>query len=468
MSRHGSAASLPLQIALDFFTIMGGFYLSYLITHSGWLPWDIGPGNLTREDSVLLALLSALLIILIFAWQKVYNPTYSILQVDDSRRFVRAVIMGETSIFLPFFYAPRNSESLTIVTAAVVLVPMLLAVQKSLFGAVMSGIFKHPRRGRRLLILGNGEISEYLLRRAVEHNNPPYEPVGLLDNDPSHTGALVRTGSREIDGAMPVLGTYSSLPDIIRAQAVDEVWINDSNLPRQTLTKVISDCETAGAEVAMIPSFGGLTAPSLDVSYLNGIPIMRAKKINARPIYELLKRMVDFVAATLGLLAISPLFLLLAALVKLDSRGPALFRQARVGYKGRQFKMFKFRTMFADADPYAVTPQTRDDPRITRFGRFLRRTSLDELPQILNVLTGEMSLVGPRPEMPFIVAEYNAYQRLRLEVIPGITGLWQISGDRSIPIHQNLDYDLYYIDNRSALLDLVILWRTVWTAVKGI
>jgi lipopolysaccharide/colanic/teichoic acid biosynthesis glycosyltransferase len=165
---------------------------------------------------------------------------------------------------------------------------------------------------------------------------------------------------------------------------------------------------------------------------------------------------------------LSPVFILLALLVKLNSKGPVIFLQKRVGLNGKRFLFYKFRSMYMDAPVYAVTPQSGRDTRITPIGRFLRRTSLDELPQLWSVFKGQMSLVGPRPEMPFIVAKYNDLQRQRLNVKPGITGLWQISADRKNAIHENMDYDIYYINNQSFLLDVVILLRTVWSCVRGV
>jgi lipopolysaccharide/colanic/teichoic acid biosynthesis glycosyltransferase len=155
-------------------------------------------------------------------------------------------------------------------------------------------------------------------------------------------------------------------------------------------------------------------------------------------------------------------------LIKLDSKGSALFRQERVGLNGRRFHMFKFRTMYANASAYAFSPKESDDCRITRLGRILRRTSLDELPQLLNVLLGNMSLVGPRPEMPFIVDTYTERHSQRLRVQPGITGLWQLSGDRNYLIHENIEYDLYYIKHRNFFMDLAILWHTTIFAMRGI
>ena len=158
----------------------------------------------------------------------------------------------------------------------------------------------------------------------------------------------------------------------------------------------------------------------------------------------------------------------MALLIKRDSEGPVFFKQKRVGVNGKQFYIYKFRTMTVESDPYAINPLDINDSRITRVGRFLRKTSVDELPQIINVLKGEMSFVGPRPEMPFIVDAYEEVHRERLKVMPGITGLWQLSGDRKRAIHENMDYDLYYIRNMSFFLDLAILLETFIFAFRGI
>ena len=183
--------------------------------------------------------------------------------------------------------------------------------------------------------------------------------------------------------------------------------------------------------------------------------------------YDAVKRVCDFAAALLLLILLLPAFALIAALVKVDSPGPALFCQHRVGKNGRKFVLWKFRSMRIDVPKYARSPTSNKDARLTRMGRLIRRISVDELPQLVNVLKGEMSLVGPRPEMPFIVDRYTHAERKRLAIKPGITGLWQISSGRARPIHQNLQYDLHYIRNQNLILDLSILLRTIGAVVRG-
>lgn len=179
-----------------------------------------------------------------------------------------------------------------------------------------------------------------------------------------------------------------------------------------------------------------------------------------------LKRVFDVVFSSVCIIMLLPLGLLVFVLVKLDSHGPAIFRQQRVGKDGKKFMIYKFRTLYVNSNPYAITPKSNHDPRITRLGKVLRLSNLDEIPQFFNVLKGEMSVVGPRPEMPFIVNEYTEFQKKRLSVKPGVTGPWQLYGDKQKAIHENIEYDIHYIENQSLIGDLKIILKTCWYVMK--
>jgi lipopolysaccharide/colanic/teichoic acid biosynthesis glycosyltransferase len=184
--------------------------------------------------------------------------------------------------------------------------------------------------------------------------------------------------------------------------------------------------------------------------------------------YAFIKRTWDVAASLILLGSLSPLLVLISILIRIESPGPAFFCQRRIGKDGAEFLLWKFRSMHVSAPKYAPSPTSCLDPRLTCIGRLMRRISLDELPQLLNVVAGEMSLVGPRPEMPFIVDGYTSHQRLRLAVKPGITGLWQVSPARAFPIHENLQYDLHYIRHQNLILDVSILLRTVTAVILGV
>ncbi|MEK7188130.1 MAG: sugar transferase [Patescibacteria group bacterium] len=183
--------------------------------------------------------------------------------------------------------------------------------------------------------------------------------------------------------------------------------------------------------------------------------------------YRVSKRTADLVAAAGGLIILSPAFVAISLLIRKDGPGRAILKQERVGQYGKKFFIYKFRTMDQSTPLYAPGPRRESDERVTRIGRFLRRYSLDELPQLWNVLRGEMSIVGPRPEMPFLVVQHNEWQKMRLSVKPGITGLWQILGRKDIPLSENLEYDFYYIHHQSFLMDLVIMLKTIPAIILG-
>ena len=187
-----------------------------------------------------------------------------------------------------------------------------------------------------------------------------------------------------------------------------------------------------------------------------------------RRFYDTFKRSFDLIVGGLLLLLTAPAWAIISVWIRLTSPGPIFFRQQRTGQNGKPFDMLKFRSMYVEAPVYAESPQDSTDRRITSAGRILRKTSLDELPQLLNVLRGDMSLVGPRPEMPFITMDYTPVEMLRLAVPQGLTGFWQLSADRKYSIHESIEYDLYYIENRGFFLDLAILLHTALFAMRGV
>jgi lipopolysaccharide/colanic/teichoic acid biosynthesis glycosyltransferase len=184
--------------------------------------------------------------------------------------------------------------------------------------------------------------------------------------------------------------------------------------------------------------------------------------------YSVFKRLIDILLSALLILLTLPVSLAVAILVKATSPGPVFFRQERTGQSGTPFIMLKFRSMYVDTPHYGRSPESSQDKRITPAGRFLRKTSLDELPQLWNVLIGQMSLVGPRPEMPYVTQTYSPLERRRLSVPQGLTGFWQLSGDRKFVIHQAIEYDLYYIENRGIFLDFAILLHTLFFFMNGL
>jgi exopolysaccharide biosynthesis polyprenyl glycosylphosphotransferase len=254
--------------------------------------------------------------------------------------------------------------------------------------------------------------------------------------------------------------------------AIDEVIITLPWMYHRKIVSIISQCERQKVGVRIVPDMFQMTLSHLDTEDLGGIPMIGVREISISRSQLVVKRASDLVISLVGLILLFPFFLLLAAIIRLDSPGPVVFRQIRVGKDEQLFPCYKFRSMREGADEEkeklrdqdevdGATFKIRNDPRVTGVGRFLRRTSLDELPQLLNVFLGHMSLVGPRPAIPAEVQRYQPWHRRRLEVAPGITGLWQVSGRSELTFDEMVLLDLYYIENWSPLLDLQILLRTI-------
>jgi exopolysaccharide biosynthesis polyprenyl glycosylphosphotransferase len=297
-----------------------------------------------------------------------------------------------------------------------------------------------------------------------------YRVVGFLDDDLAKQGATIRS--------LPLLGALNDARTVIQREKIAEVLIASSKIPADKVLDVITECERFGCEFKIVPGILELIASRVDVDEVAGVPLLTVSEIRLKGLNAALKRGADLAGSGLGLLLISPLLLFFAALVKLTSPGPVFYGQERVGLDGKTFPMYKFRSMIKDADK--MFPQLeplseveghvfkmKNDPRITPLGRFMRRFSIDELPQLLNVLRGEMSLVGPRPPLPREVVKYNAWHRKRLRVRPGITGLWQVSGRSQLPFEDMVRLDIYYIENWSLWQDLKILIRTLPVTLTG-
>jgi exopolysaccharide biosynthesis polyprenyl glycosylphosphotransferase len=342
------------------------------------------------------------------------------------------------------------------------------------YGAVRIFVRQRSRRAgalSRVLIVGTGTTGARLARALRVRMAGATTIAGFLDEDPRRVGEA-------IDG-IPVISTLDNTVKIIDQHQIDEIIIA---LPLESHPRVVAlvrELQGTPAHIRVVPDFLDFAVLRASVDYLEGLPIVGLRVPALSDEARVAKRLFDIIVSALLLVLLAPIFGIISALIRRDSPGPAIYRAERVGENGRLFQMYKFRTMVEDAEQQwesviARRPDGRlsfkhpDDPRITRIGRWLRRTSLDELPQLINVLKGEMSLVGPRPELPVIVREeYEPWQWSRFTVPQGMTGWWQIN--RRGYEHQHLctTDDLYYIQNYSLLLDISILLQTVRVVLGG-
>ena len=311
------------------------------------------------------------------------------------------------------------------------------------------------------LIVGvNGEAEH--LAALMQHPSFGFRSLGMIA-----TGS----GQAEHDD-LPVLGTVSDLREVIRAVRAECVFVASSALDTQEMKHVAKAVRLEGVEVRITATLPEVLSSRVSVQSVAGVTALSLRPVRLTGAQTVLKRAFDVVVAGIGTLLISPFLLAIAVAVKVTSPGPAFYRQTRVGQRGRPFTMLKFRTMHVGADAmidalreqhdvHDLMFKLADDPRVTRLGRFLRRYSLDEFPQLINVIKGEMSLVGPRPPLPEEVTRYDDWQFDRLEVPPGISGLWQVSGRSDLSFDDCVRLDLFYIENWSLVYDLYILAKTI-------
>jgi exopolysaccharide biosynthesis polyprenyl glycosylphosphotransferase len=358
--------------------------------------------------------------------------------------------------------------------------PVLVALVVTSVTALADGIARALGRGyahrvdplrQRTVIVGSGIVADRLAERIEQHSEFGLQSIGLVDDDVHSVNEEER---------LPKLGSLSDLDDVIARKAIDRVIIAFSRASHQELLDCIRVCRTHRVAVDLVPRLFELVDNGRTVTQIGGMPVL---EIGAPPLghaSRIAKRVLDVIGSGLLLLAISPILLLVALAIKLDSRGPVFFRQIRAGRGGTSFRVFKFRTMYCDAEQRkseldeaneaddGVMFKIKKDPRITRVGGLLRRTSLDELPQLINVLTGEMSLVGPRP-LILVEAEKAAqsWHARRLDLRPGITGLWQVSGRSDIPFQEMVRFDYQYVSGWSIARDIEILLATIPVVLSG-
>ncbi len=280
-------------------------------------------------------------------------------------------------------------------------------------------------------------------------------------------------------GDVPVVGSFRTIVEAATAAEADTIAVTASaELTASRLRRLGWQLEGSGIDLVVAPALTDVAGPRIRTRPVAGLPLIHVEPPDLNGRAKIVKGMADWIIAVVGLLLISPVLLFIAACIKIDSRGPVFFRQRRVGQDGEEFRVFKFRTMYIDAEERlaelrhlnegdGLLFKMRNDPRVTSVGRFLRRYSLDELPQLLNVLTGEMSLVGPRPPLPSEVALYDGDVARRLLVKPGITGLWQVSGRSDLSWEDGIRLDLYYVENWSLTTDLLIMWKTLGAVMRA-
>ncbi len=458
-------------VVLDIIFINLAFVLSYIVRYEWDFPYPVDPlYDAPFWPYIPTAILLTVLCLIGYQMDGLYE--------SHSRRQWTSKIYGLTTgtatsivfiMALTFFLQPLVYSRGMLVLAAVLIVVFLSLARLGY------DVFLAQRRQRgigveRVLIVGAGEVGRAVMRTILGDISLGYQMVGYVDDDPSKgTGHL---------GRIKGLGELDQIPSIIVEEKVDEVIVTLSWQYHRKIMHIVSQCERQNVRVRVVPDVFQQRMQHVDLDSLRGIPLIGPAPAQMGSSARLAKRIIDLAFTILILPVLAIIFPIVGILIKLDSSGPIIFKQRRVGKDGHVFDVYKFRSMVEGADKMqadladqneAEGPlfKMKNDPRVTRLGRIIRQTSVDELPQFINVLKGDMSIIGPRPGTPDEVAQYEPWQRERLSMPPGITGLWQVSGRSDVPFDEMCLLDIFYIDNWSLDLDIRIFLQTILYVLTG-
>ena len=409
----------------------------------------------------------------VMAANRAYESRFLGTGSEEFRRVFRAAI-GFIAIVASVSYAAQIELARGYVAIALPLGTALTLLGRYGARRVLHAQRARGRCTRRVLAIGDRHHIVELVRHVRRATHSGLHVVGACVPDAGEPTVRVPGGD------VPVVGTLTSVTDAIRRLRADAVAVTASPaVSAQTLRRLAWELEGSGVDLLVSPVLTDVAGPRISIRPVAGLPLLHINEPEFTGGRRLLKGVLDRTLAGVGLLLLLPVLLLIGLLVRADSPGPAIFRQHRVGQGGRGFTCYKFRSMrvTAEADRALLLDlnersegllfKIRDDPRITRVGRWLRKYSMDELPQLWNVFKGDMSAVGPRPPLPSEAEKYGFDVRRRLLVKPGLTGLWQISGRADLPWDEAVRLDLFYVENWSPALDLLVLWKTAFAVLRG-
>lgn len=444
--------SLTLTLIIfDSLSVILAFLTAYFLRNNGFFRFFLDP--IQPIEVYLRALPFAItLLLVVFAISGLYEPKQRITKVSEMYKSLQAVMLW-TLFIMAGSYLSKYEYSRIIVIQLYFFTSFFVVFGRLIVRNLQNSFFTNGFGRINILIVGAGRPGREIARRLENYKLVGFNLVGFIDD--------------KINDKEKVLGGLSQLNKAIKKYNVHEVYIADPALSHEKILTLVAKCPSFTTKFKITSNIFDLITGSVDIANLESIPSLDLERSSFYLWKKLYKRLFDFIFALFGLILSSPLWIGIILAIKFDSKGKTILTQDRVGQNGKLFKMYKFRTMYSETPLYKKAPDKKDDKRITKVGKFLRRTSLDELPQLINILKGEMSLVGPRPEMPFVVKKYSQWEKRRLTVKPGLTGLWQILGRKDLPLSQNLEYDFYYINNQSLFLDIVIIFKTIPLVLLG-
>jgi exopolysaccharide biosynthesis polyprenyl glycosylphosphotransferase len=458
MRRKTDVLFAILLVLDDLLMVAGAFYLAY------WLRLLIAvppPVNIAPFGAYVgMMIIQIVTMLLLYFFSRLYDVKRSMPRLDEFYRICAATSIGTvaTIAFTTFLFKNSTLEldfPRAMVIYAWLLTVVLVTAGRTLLMMVRNWIRTRGMWADRLLIVGTGDVGRMILQKVRQMPRLGYEVVGFVDGEDSEGEQIM---------GVPVLGGMDDIPALIKEHEIEEVIIGRPELGHQEVLAIISRCERGQVGIKIFPDLFQIIATELSIGDLGGLPLLTVRDVALRGWKLTLKRAVDLVGSAAGLVLFSPFLMLMAVIIKLDSPGPVLYAQERMGLDANPFWCLKFRSMRTDAEAYGPGWTTEDDPRVTRLGRLIRRLSIDELPQLINVFLGDMSLVGPRPERPIYVERFRRsiprYMDRHREKA-GMTGWAQVNGLRGdTSIAERTKYDLWYIENWSLWLDFKIILRT--------
>lgn len=469
MKRHWSerTSGYLFLLVLDFLIVFDSLALGYLLRFQ-WAFWD-QPAVPQAPVGAYLQAWAVVTYLVLFLFHS--HGLYDRRKVRDPIEALRPILAAGTGVLLlllalSYFYRGFSYSRLALVYSCV--------AGLCLFTLFRCGWESYRRRLRslghsqkRVILVGGRTLPKFLSQRFAEDPSYGYSVCAVIDKGLVDPSFLPDTPK----------GSLEDLERLLEETAADEVLIGHPAVGHHQLLRMIDTCERFDRPIRMVPATYDLHIDSSDFEEIGGIPLVTVNERRAKPLYRVTKRAVDIVLASIGLIVTAPLLALVALTIRVDSPGPSIYRQRRVGRHGATFQMLKFRTMVVGAEellPALVSAddleepvfKLEQDPRVTRLGKYLRCSSVDELPQLWNVLKGEMSLVGPRPEEESMVARYDIWERRRLKLAPGITGLQQLHCRGSQSLKERVRWDILYLRKESMVLDLWVLFKTIGAVIS--
>ena len=488
-SRRVHLLMVASRAMADGLLLVGSFVLAYWLRYGLELGRDVIAPESFLPLSSFFPYIGAYVVITLLAFQMrgLYALPRGATWLDHIRIIAGASLIGVAALTLGALLLNPVLPSRLVFIFLWLSTLLIFGVERFAYRRIRMWLWQRGVNIRRALVVGAGVAGQRIMKDILERRELGYELAGYVsdEDDPAEKDWQVPVrsmlGAKNGNGnghGPRRLGALRDVRRIIGRGEMHEVIVALPANRHAQILGIIDGCRESGVDFKLVPDLFEMRFNEVRIDALNGVPLIGVKDVALRGFNLVLKRALDIFLAIGALVVASPLILISAALVKATSPGPVIFRQQRVGKGGHVFTCYKFRTMFRDAEHRLeeirhlnemggdVTFKMRDDPRQTRVGKLLRRTSLDELPQIVNILRGDMSWVGPRPPTPAEVARYSDWHRKRLDVTPGLTGLWQVSGRSELSFDEMVKLDIYYAENWSLGMDTSIILRTIPAVLK--